>query len=175
MAIKNPTVLPDDPKESFDTAKKFTNIDSEPFQFNWDSKPFGGTLGNKEEIKSGETVIMPKYLVRYAALHLAKKIVKREGIEEKRKHPLYKKHGEEFIKNIGYTIRNPAREKELIKEMIAKNFEEEPKIVSPEPKVVPEPSVEKAEEKKFKCDFPGCDFSTNVKIALLGHQRKHKK
>jgi hypothetical protein len=29
------------------------------------------------------------------------------------------------------------------------------------------------EDKKFKCDV--CGFSTDIKIALLGHMRKHNK
>lgn len=28
--------------------------------------------------------------------------------------------------------------------------------------------------KEFKCDYPGCEFSTTAKIGLAGHQRTHK-
>jgi len=34
--------------------------------------------------------------------------------------------------------------------------------------------LEKKDE-EFKCDFPGCDFVSNKKIGLLGHQRSHEK
>ena len=44
----------------------------------------------------------------------------------------------------------------------------------------PEYEVRKKEEKpepktkKYTCDYPGCDFSTDTQIALSGHKRSHK-
>jgi hypothetical protein len=35
--------------------------------------------------------------------------------------------------------------------------------------------IERPEDPKYKCDFPGCDFSTHTPIALKGHSRKHDK
>lgn len=35
--------------------------------------------------------------------------------------------------------------------------------------------LERPQEPKYKCDFPGCDFSTHTKVALSGHKRSHAK
>lgn len=35
--------------------------------------------------------------------------------------------------------------------------------------------IENPPEPQYKCDFPGCDFSTRVKVALSSHSRKHAK
>ncbi len=34
--------------------------------------------------------------------------------------------------------------------------------------------VELPNKAEFKCDFPGCQFSSSAKIGLLGHRRSHK-
>ena len=44
----------------------------------------------------------------------------------------------------------------------------EPALKKPEPKV-------EVKQKKYKCDHPGCDFSTDATIALQGHKRTHRK
>lgn len=35
--------------------------------------------------------------------------------------------------------------------------------------------VNRPAEPEFKCDFPGCDFATTLKVALSGHSKKHAK
>lgn len=35
--------------------------------------------------------------------------------------------------------------------------------------------LNRKEETKFKCDFPGCEFSSSAPIGLSGHKRKHAK
>lgn len=30
-------------------------------------------------------------------------------------------------------------------------------------------------KQEFKCDYPGCDFTTTTRIALTGHKRSHRK
>lgn len=33
--------------------------------------------------------------------------------------------------------------------------------------------LERPADEEYKCDFPGCEFSTKHKVALSGHKRKH--
>jgi hypothetical protein len=145
-------VLPDEANESSDVPKKFQNIDTEPFVFNWNGVPFGGALpdrvskkekevetididglGNRivsktvvasYDVKRGilpnEIVTLPKYLVNFAAMHLARKISKREAIESYVPENLARKQHEVSHAMIG--IHNEEREKELQKLIVGCNF-----------------------------------------------------
>jgi hypothetical protein len=147
--MPNTKILPDKEGESYDTTKKFTNIDSEDFEFTWD--------GIKYTVKAGETVTYPKYLVNYAAMHLAKKIVKREVRAEQK--------DDEHVRQGMYSVRNPEKEMELQQKMVAVNF----------PKKVEEKPIEggKTEEiNEFKCAT--CGFQAKSKAGLSVHSRKHK-
>jgi hypothetical protein len=33
--------------------------------------------------------------------------------------------------------------------------------------------IARPEKDQYNCEFPECDFSTNTKVALIGHSRKH--
>ena len=68
--IMNTSILPSSEEEAFDAPKKFLNIDTEKFEFTWDGKLY--------VVHPGEVAMYPKYLVNYAAMHLAKKIYKRQ-------------------------------------------------------------------------------------------------
>ena len=154
--MPNTKILADIQGESVDTPKKFTNIDNESFEFTWDSKLLGGVLGNKTKIEAGETVIMPKYMVNYAAMHLARKIHKREcwkGLSE----------AERMQGPIRFV--NAEEEMKLQEQMIVENF----------PKVVPAEDESKAEPPKteFKCQ--NCEFIAKSAFGLQVHQRKHNK
>lgn len=159
--------------ESNDAPKKFKNIDKEDFEFNWNEL--------KYSVKTGEIQVLPKYLVNFAAMHLAKKMVKRELMEKipsnARETGLYK-------------IRDPKREWELQKEMVKENFPEEPSLEPvlnpvPEPTIEPvieEPILEQSKpteipqtkpKEEHKCDV--CGFVAKNKIGLISHKRfKHK-
>ncbi len=116
---------------------------------------------------AGETVTMPKYLVNYAAAHLARKIYKREafaafkGTEEEKKHAAIR-----FV--------NPEEEIKLMKKMVAKNFPdqivEEPKMPTAQT-VIDKTQVDKTKD-GVKCDQ--CDFVAKTELGLKAHRRKHK-
>lgn len=197
--------------ESVDAPKKFKNIDTEDFVFTWDGKPFGGVLLERmkswqeevidrdamgkeirkrmvwryeitKPILSGETVIMPKYLVNYAAMHLARKIYKRKIFAGKT----------ETERSVGILkFVNAEEEMKLQKEMVADNFAEvpqepeikapelKPELLTPEPTSTPTipPEIKKEEEKKpeevsWNCEI--CGFIAKNKVGLLAHKRfKH--
>ena len=198
--MPNFTILPQGLAEESDEApKKFTNIDTEPFSFHWDGKPFGGMFPERmsvEEIdetnpdgtvmkrkvyevtkpfEPGETVTMPKYLVNFAAMHLARKIWKRTAVSNFQ--------GTEYEKkNAAIKIVNPEEEVRLMNKMVAANFPDnngttkEPPIpeVSKE-NVIDKTLVEeppKEEKKKFKCEV--CGFEAKNANGLRLHSRKHK-
>ena len=130
--MPNTTILPINVEgEPNDGPKKFTNIDKEDFEFSWDSI--------KYTVKAGETVSYPKYLVNYAAMHLARKIVKREAFAKVKK---------DVDKQIGLVrFINPEEEGRLQKEAVRANFTpEEFDNFRPEIKIVKK--EEKKEEKK---------------------------
>lgn len=119
-------------------------------------------------IQSGEIVIMPKYLVNYAAMHLAKKMVKRQAIEDYIPEKPERKEIE--LANARITVRNPEKEMELQKKMVAANFEEQPKkeeVKEEKKEETPSGGVE-----QFKCDV--CGFIAKSAFGLRSHQRKHK-
>ena len=168
MPIRN--ILPHNiPGESNDVVKVFVNIDKEDFEFTWEN------IGNhvKYTVKAGETINYPKYLVNFASYHLAKKIVKREMIEEfKLKNPNIN------WETKGFSIRNEDREVAYQKKMLEKNFNaiSEDKIEPPiEPKQEPtrtlnesppdkpEPKVEEG----IKC--PLCEFRAKNTKGLKTH------
>lgn len=68
-------------------------------------------------------------------------------------------------------------------EEVEKSKESQPPLntvkVEPRTKITdstPEPEAQPpASEGKYKCQHPGCDFSTNATIALHGHKRTHRK
>lgn len=95
------------PGEANDAPKKFTNIDKEDFEITWDNI--------KHIIKVGETVTFPKYLVNYAAMHLARKMYKRKMYEA----------ATETERKVG-VIRfiNAEEEMKLQQEMVKANFPE---------------------------------------------------
>ena len=105
--------------ESVDTPKKFKNIDDEVFECTWD--------GIVHTVKPGESVIKPLYLVNYMAMHLARKIVKREMVKAipvaKRQSGLYR-------------VRDEKKEKELQEQMVAENEQPktEEKVLEEKPK-----------------------------------------
>lgn len=121
MAIRT-ILLQNEKVESNDVPAKFTNIDKEDFTFQWD--------GKKKLIKKGQTVTIQKYLVNYAAYHLAKKMVKRDLTEEWKNTPIDQRTG---FPN----ITDERKEYGLQKQMVAKNnsplvvpedFKEEEKV-----------------------------------------------
>lgn len=167
--MPNSTILPQAlENESDDAPKKFRNIDIESFEFTWNSKPFGGMLPErvrsyqeqkdetdfngkiissrmitKYEILKGiepdEVVIMPKYLVNYAAMHLARKMYKRKMYEGKT----------EAERSVGIVrIVNPEEEYKLQIQMVTDNFEtlpEAPKFPNA-PVLKPDPPIEPKKE-----------------------------
>lgn len=106
--------LPNIDGESNDAVKKFTNIDKEDFEFTYVIRPGEQTT---QKIKAGETVDLPKYKVNFAAFHLAKKVVKREAIEE-----FQKKFPKHQLGRADISVRNEEKEKELQQKMVAANF-----------------------------------------------------
>lgn len=140
--MPNTQILPPLEGESEHTPKIFRNIDTEGFEFTWDGKPFGGALPERvrswqeevidrdmmgkeigkrivwrheilKPILSGEAVTLPKYLVNYAAMHLARKMVKREVYAGKT----------EAERSIGIVkFVQPEREMELQKLIVKDNF-----------------------------------------------------
>jgi hypothetical protein len=102
-------ILPDLEGEANDTPKNFTNIDKDEFVFSWD--------GIEYKVKPGETKSLPKYLVNYAAMHLARKIIKREAFDK------FKNDKEKS--NSMMTFRNEAKEKELQDQIVKANYEGE--------------------------------------------------
>lgn len=150
-----------DPNEPYDIPKKFKNIDKEPFEFSWDGKKLGGMLGKKEEIKPGETVTLPRYLTVHAAKHLTKKILKREAIDEMKKTREYERYGDQVIKHARINFRNDEKGQELVKKMLAPNFEGE----------------EEEEKEKSKGEFvcEVCGKECGSRIGLISHSKTHKK
>lgn len=210
--MPNTTILSPTEEESENTPKKFRNIDTEEFVFTWDSKPFGGSLpermrGWKEEvidrdmmgketgrrmvqryeilkpILPNEVVVMPKYLVNYAAMHLARKIYKRKIFAGKT----------EVERSVGILkFVNAEEEMKLQKEMVADNFSTEtsptetpietpvaiptPTVATPTQTIPTEEKKEeetkKPEEVSWKCE---CGFIAKNKVGLLAHKRfRHK-
>ena len=106
MAIR--TILPQGMKtEEDDVPKKFTNIDTVDFDFRWNSK--------WKRVQAGWTVIMPKYLVNYAAYHLARKMFKRDSLKAWEETPPSKQKS-------GFpTIRDDVSEIKLQLKMVVKN------------------------------------------------------
>jgi len=118
-------------------------------------------------ILAGETVTMPKYLVNYAAAHLARKIYKREAFAA------FKGTAEE-MKHAAIRFVNPEEEIKLMKKMVAKNFPdqivEEPKL--PDAKTVIDQSQVDKTVNPLKCE--DCDFISKSELGLKAHRRKHK-
>ncbi len=177
----NTTILPqDEEKEPNDVPKKFTNIDKEDFSFNWDGRPYS--------VKAGETATYPKYLVNYAAMHLARKMHKRHMIDSFVPEREDRKHIE--LQNANIRIVNPKHEIELQKKMVAANFEGE--VPAPEPAPEPEDTVTEipvgvkeaqsgtqTTETPKETPKPGvkcgeCDFVAKSEFGLKSHMRKHK-
>ncbi len=153
--MPNTSILPHLEEEADDMPKKFRNIDMENFELTWDGKPFGGTLGDKIFLFPGEVVVMPKYLVNFAAMNLARKIYKRKAFAEFK--------GTEHEKaNANIRFRNPEEEIKLQKLMVADNF--------------PEQQIEIKEETKseelFVCDK--CGMKAKSAFGLQAHMRSHK-
>ena len=188
----NFTIIPQGiAEESDDAPKKFKNIDSEEFVFHWDGVPFGGvfpdriscqqedivdTNGNPSKkrvcqvlkpILPGETVIMPKYLVNFASMHLSRKMWKRQAMNA-------------FVgtdyekKNAAIKIVNPEEEVKLMKQMVAENFPEEPKpvesVAPTSETVIDKSQVETPAKPIFKCE--DCEFTAKSKAGLAAHRRK---
>lgn len=158
--MPNTQIIPQTAEESNDTPKKFKNIDVENFEITWDGKLFGGTLGNKQFIAPGEVVTMPKYLVNYAAMHLARKMQKRKIFSEFK--------GTEHEKsNANIRFINPDDEIKLQKEMVALNFEDG----FGETKEGIGFKSEVKEEESLKCDQ--CGVVAKTKQGLAAHKRSH--
>ena len=149
MPYENTQILPPVEGESFDAPKKFTNIDKEDFEFTWDNI--------KYTVKAGETVTLPKYLVNYAAMHLARKIVKREALEEAARS------GKNPNDRLGAAvlIRDENKEMELQKKIVVANFSEETKEEG-----------ENQSKEEFVCEI--CGFKAKSALGLQAHMRKHK-
>ena len=165
--------------ETNDTPKKFKNIDTEDFEFSWDSV--------KTIVLAGQTIDLPLYKVNYAAMHLARKIYKRKIFEGKT----------EAERSVGILrFVNAEEEMKLMKQMVADNFEtipetpifpKAPEIIPEKPPETPEPTPnpittteekkeeeeKKPEEVSFKCEV--CGFVAKSSLGLLAHKRfKHK-
>jgi len=160
--MANIQILPQAENIPNDAPRKFKNIDNEEFGFSWDGLPY--------VVKAGATEIYPKYLVNYAAMHLARKIIKRAAFNE------YKTEEEKGNKLIRFV--KPDQELELMREMVQDNpdapvLKGEPEIK--EKDVGVEESKETTpvgKEEGFKCEK--CDFVAKSKIGLISHSRKHK-
>lgn len=132
------------------TVVNFTNIDSEDYVGMW--------AGKEEVIKSGETKPYPKFLADHLALHLAKKILLRNG-DDFGDEGLLKSLKDKILGNVEV-------------EMPAVAFEakqEEPEFEALKEKEAVAPKV----MSDFKCEVCGKVFSR--KIGLTGHLRTHKK
>ena len=145
-----------DKGETVDTPKKFKNIDTEDFEFSWDSV--------KTIVLAGQTIDLPMYKVNYAAMHLARKIYKRKIFEGK----------SEAERSIGIVrFVNPEEEWKLQKQMVADNF---PAVESPIPESAPPiPTEEKKEVQgtnPLQCKT--CSFTAKSTFGLRSHQKKHK-
>lgn len=195
--MPNTTILPQGlDSEADDVPKKFTNIDKEDFEFRWDSKPFGGVLPDRmrswqeeiidtdatgkeigrrkvqryeflKPIAPNETVIMPKYLVNYAAMTLAKKMYKRDSLAEYKSTPIEERIG--FPK-----LRDEDEEKKLQEKMVAEN--KAPELEEPEEVKEFPVGVSTGEKRKqdFTCEV--CEFVAKSALGLVSHKRfKHKK
>lgn len=139
--MPNTSILFPKEGESVDTPKKFTNIDSEVFDCTWD--------GILHTVQPEETVIEPLYLVNYMAMHLARKILKREA---------FAKAPSDLERKAGIVRwKDPDKEKELQLKIVQSNFPETP-------------SGEMKEE--FMCET--CGFKAASRVGLIAHQRKHK-
>ena len=161
----NTTILPQDPeKEPNDAPKKFKNIDKEDFTFSWDSRPY--------TVKAGETVTYPKYLVNYAAMHLARKMHKRHMLEAYVPEKEERRHIE--IQNANIRIVNAEHEMALQAEMVAANFQESTRPVEPpvQPETPKEPETPEVPKANFVCET--CGFEAKSKLGLGSHMRKHK-
>lgn len=153
--------------ESNDTPKKFKNIDNENFELTWGNKPFGGTLGDKTFMIPGEVVVMPKYLVNYAAMNLARKIYKRKAFAEFKGTEVEKANG--MVRFV-----NPEEEIKLMKLMVADNFPLESVLEpTPIPTIPIEIKKEEGKEESLVCEI--CQFKAKSKFGLMAHKRlKHK-
>jgi len=105
MAIR--TILPQGiDTEADDAIKKFTNIDTVDFDFSWDNK--------WKRVRAGATVQMTKYLVNYAAYHLARKMFKRDAVKSWEAIPPANRRGLP-------AIHNDSEEVKLQIQMVAQN------------------------------------------------------
>ena len=150
------------PEESDDAPKKFRNIDTEVFEDNWD--------GIVHIVQPGEVVIKPKYLVNHMAMHLARKMYKRQAFAA-----FQGTEREKQSASIRFV--NPAEEHKLQVLMVADNF---PEVAKPEAPIIPtaETVVDKSQveippKPTFKCEK--CEFTAKSKAGVLAHaRRKHK-
>jgi len=105
----NTSILPNLESEAYDVPKKFLNIDNEVFTFHWD--------GREYVVHPGEVKDYPKYLVNYAAMHLARKIFKRQAFANFK--------GTEHEKgNANIKFVDAKSERELQEKMVALNYPE---------------------------------------------------
>lgn len=119
-------------------------------------------------ILPGETVTMPKYLVNYAAMHLARKIYKREAFAAFQGTEMEKR-------NAAIKFVNPEEEMKLMKKMVAANFPEEKveeAVMPTAESVIDKTQVEKAQDSPLKCET--CGFISKSELGLKAHRRKHK-
>lgn len=192
LQVLPPVVNPEDGTDiEKDAPKKFTNVDSEPFEFTWDGRPFGGMFPERmsaskleftnsdgkpasktqyeflKGIEPGETVTMPKYLVNYAAMHLARKIYKRQAFASFQGTELEKK-------NASIQFVNPAEEWKLMELMVAENFpgKEKPEVTMPTAETVVDSTQVTPKSELLSCDK--CEFIAKSEAGLKAHQRKHK-
>lgn len=186
--MPNTQILPEIEGEDVDTPKFFTNIDTEDFSCNWNGKDY--------TVRPGQTVSYPKYLVNYAAMHLARKMNKREALAKFQGSDLEKQHA--YIKFV-----DPINEMKLQALMVAKNYQtekeeeivEEKKVEIKEMIRVPRREIKKKEEivleseekfmpepgeedeiimppnSPYMCEICKIDFKNE--ILLNGHKRIH--
>lgn len=112
--MPNTQILPPVEGEANDAPKLFHNFDNEDFEFSWD--------GITYKVKSGDIVSLPKYLVNYAAMHIARKIYKRESIK--------RFNGTKEERQVSIHVRDRSNDRviaeiDLQKRAVAKNFNEE--------------------------------------------------
>ncbi len=157
-------LVPDiDKGETNDTPKKFRNIDTEDFEFSWDNV--------KTIVPAGAVIDLPLYKVNYAAMHLARKIYKRNIFAGKT----------EAERSIGIVrFVNPEEEWKLQQQMVADNF---PKESQAEPQkslepAIPTPSIPEEKKEEVQETNPllckTCGFTAKSAFGLKSHQRKHK-
>jgi len=148
--VGNIKTLPDVEGEPNDAPKKLTNFDIEDFEFGWNNV--------KYVLPAGETGTYPKYLVNFAAMHLARKIVKREARAAQK--------DDEHVRQAMYSIRDDLKEKELREKAVAANFPEKQEEVK-------EQQEAPKEKSPLKCET--CGFEAKSAFGLRAHIRlRHK-